>query len=86
MYNIFGIDRDTNPSTLKLHEIMSAIDAELLTTQIRKVVDSGIPYDMTIRTITPLGYTKWIRVYAYPAYDDESRGARGICHDITYYK
>lgn len=86
MYNIFGIDRDTKPGTLKLYEIMSAIDAELLSTQIRKVVDSGIPYDMTIRTITPLGYTKWIRVYAYPAYDDESRGARGICHDITYYK
>lgn len=86
MFNIFGIDRDTDPGTLKLGEIMSSVDAELLAGQMPKVVDSGIPYDMTIRTVTPLGYTKWIRLYAYPAYDDESRGTRGICHDITYYK
>ncbi len=87
MYNIFGIDRDTDLSALKLAEIMSTVDAGILGVQMKKVVESGIPYDMTVRTVTPLGYTKWIRLYAYPSYDEsESRGTRGICHDITYYK
>jgi PAS domain S-box-containing protein len=48
---------------------------------------TGEALDTTFRIRTPIGYSKWLRLYAYPTRkDDAIIGVRGICHDITYYK
>jgi PAS domain S-box-containing protein len=50
-------------------------------------LQTGESFDITMRTKTPIGYTKWFRVYAYPILEQNHPvGVRGICHDITFFK
>jgi PAS domain S-box-containing protein len=86
MYNIFGLDKNVDVKEEYLPQLFNGEGGQLSELN-EKLLSSGQSYDHTIQVKTPLGYKKWIRIYAFPIYD-EARivGSRGICHDITYYK
>lgn len=87
MYSIFGLDRSYNLSRNNLSEAIGKEGNERLIDANIALLRTGKPYDITIRTKTPIGYTKWFRVYAYPILEGPNAiGIRGICHDITIFK
>jgi PAS domain S-box-containing protein len=87
MYNIFGLDKSFDLNAQNLTEILWAGEHQMLDMAMKDLFATGRPFDLTVRTTTPLGYTKWIRVYGYPIHEhDKIIGGRGICHDVTYYK
>lgn len=87
LYNIVGLDKSFSPSTPHLADVFGADNAVVITEVTDTLLRTGKSYDLTISTKTPLGYIKWLRMCAFPIHDgDKIVGARGICHDITYYK
>lgn len=87
MYNIFELDRSVNFKEKDLHETMWGEHTKILMDALTNLMQTGKSFDLTLPTRTPFGYTKWIRINAHPIETNKSiQGARGICHDITYYK
>jgi PAS domain S-box-containing protein len=87
MYNIFGLDNTFDAKHNNLDEILWGSESGNLRKIHENLLATGQPYDHVLRTRTPLGYTKWIRISAFPIYKDTILlGARGICHDVTSYK
>lgn len=87
MYNIFGLDKNFNPETRDVAQLLMGKDGELIVDATKRLLKVGTPYDLTVRTRTPLGYMKWVRIAAFPSIVDKKIiGASGICHDVTYYK
>jgi PAS domain S-box-containing protein len=87
MYNIFGLDRDFDLKAKNLLDILWGEYSEVLREANATLLKTAQPYDFTLRTITPLGYTKWVRTYSFPIMKDgHVAGIRGICHDITLFK
>ncbi len=87
MYNIFGLDKDFDLKTNDLSGIMWGEQSQVLIDATHQLLQTGQPIDLTLRARTPLGYKKWIRVYAFPVFENQHvTGVRSICHDITYYK
>ncbi|RAW00037.1 PAS domain S-box protein [Pseudochryseolinea flava] len=87
MYNMFGLDRSFNVNAENLYQRLWEREGELLDMANKTLLTNGQTYDLTVRTTTPLGYTKWLRVYGYPIIENNTiTGARGICHDVTFYK
>jgi PAS domain S-box-containing protein len=87
MYNIFGVDKNINMKEEYLAELYKSPESAQLNTLNKNLASSGQPYDHIMHFKTPLGYKKWVRIYAFPIYDEQKIiGSRGICHDITYYK
>jgi PAS domain S-box-containing protein len=87
MYNIFGLDRAFDIGTNNLAEVVGAEAGQSVVTAAGHLLRTGEPFDLTLRIRMPLGYTKWIRLYAFPVKDNETiLGVSGICHDITHYK
>ncbi len=87
MYNIFGLDRSFDLKDPHLMQLMWGDQNDVLMDANVALLRTGKSYDLTLRTKTPLGYHKWVRVSAFPILENENAvGIRGICHDITYYK
>lgn len=87
MYNILGLDKSFNLQNRNLWRILWGDEGKILIDAMATLLRTGKPYDITLRAQTPVGYQKWVRVYAFPVWEqDHISGARGICHDITYYK
>jgi PAS domain S-box-containing protein len=88
MYVIFGLDKDSYD--LKRSNLAEALGEEAnghVSQAVARLLKTGEPFDITIRTRTPIGYMKWFRVNAYPIPEGvKTIGARGICHDITFFK
>jgi PAS domain S-box-containing protein len=87
MYNIFGLDKSNPITPDSLSHLLLENHRQLLDAAIAKLLSDGVPLDFNVQAKTPLGYLKWLRIYAYPVYDASSiTGVRGICHDITFFK
>ena len=87
MYNIFGLNPDFNLRNKELSRIMSGNESAALMHAVIRLLRTREPFDLTVRVRNPIGYIKWVRIYAFPR-EEQGRitGMRGICHDITYYK
>jgi PAS domain S-box-containing protein len=87
MYEIFGLDKSYNLKTGDMKEALGVEGSERITNATLELLRTGQPFDIIIRTKTPIGYNKWFRAYAYPIIErDNAVGVRGICHDITFFK
>jgi PAS domain S-box-containing protein len=87
MYSIFGVDSALDLQTHTLADVVGEDASQSLLKAIGNLLITGEALDTTFRIRTPIGYSKWLRLYAYPTRkDDVIIGVRGICHDITYYK
>lgn len=87
VYNIFGLDKNFDLGAHNLTELLWGNQGSVLASAHEKLVMQGDPYDITMRTKTPLGQTKWVRVYAQAKeLNGKIIGASGICHDITNFK
>jgi PAS domain S-box-containing protein len=87
MYNIFELDSQYQINPDSLTEFVLEDHRPILNSAIAKLLTSGEPLDFIVQARTPLGHIKWLRIYAYPIGDkNKPVGARGVCHDITYYK
>jgi PAS domain S-box-containing protein len=87
MYSIFGLDASYDIHKDNLADVIGGEEGRLVVSSIGNLLKTGEPLDITFRSKTPIGYTKWLRLYAYAIVVDELIvGVRGICHDITYYK
>jgi PAS domain S-box-containing protein len=88
MYVIFGLDKER--FELKVDNLTEALGPEgsaHVSQSTSELLKTGNPYDITIRTRTPIGYKKWFRVNAFPITEDNRIiGVRGICYDITFFK
>ena len=87
MYNIFGLDNNFDLKTENLSQILWGDESTVLINANINLLRTGQPYDLTLRSKTPLGYTKWVRIYGFPINENgHAIGVRGVCHDITLYK
>ena len=87
MYNIFGIDKSATLEASKLAELIGTEAGQSVRTATDHLLKTGEPFDITFKMRMPLGYMKWVRMYAFPVSEKEKlSGIRGIVHDITYYK
>ncbi len=87
MYEIFGLDKNFDLKTRNMNEALGEEGSRRMTSATINLLRTGQPFDLIIRTKTPIGYIKWFRTYAYPIIEDnDTVGLRGICHDITFFK
>jgi PAS domain S-box-containing protein len=87
MYDIFGLDENFDLKRDNIAALLFGEEGKFLTASNNNVLTEGKSFDHIFKMKTPLGYTKWVRVYAYPIYQDDAIiGTQGICHDITLYK
>ena len=87
LYSILGFDKGVDLTNPNLAETMWGRQSAILFNATKELLLTGQPYDLTLKTRTPLGYVKWIRIYAFPLQRDSTIiGATGICHDVTLYK
>lgn len=87
MYAIFGLEKNFTPKAENMLEALGVEGGEMISNATRELLKTNQPFDTIIRTKTPLGYTKWFRIYVFPIPEGgRTIGIRGICHDITYFK
>ncbi|MGC3943162.1 MAG: PAS domain S-box protein [Chryseolinea sp.] len=88
MYAIFGLDKGSfEVKVSNLNEALGPEGSAHVSQATGELLKTGSPFDITIRTRTPIGYKKWFRVNAFPIVEqDKIVGARGICYDITFFK
>ncbi|HEY0652299.1 MAG TPA: PAS domain S-box protein, partial [Chryseosolibacter sp.] len=87
MYNIFGLNKNLEITLSTLVDLLLTEERPRMNFAMRNLVETGQPYDIVVGIRTPFGYNKWIRLHAFPLYENNTiSGARGICHDITFYK
>lgn len=88
MYAIFGLDKERLELKISnLDEALGEEGSERVSQASAELLRTGSPFDITIRTKTPIGYKKWFRVNAFPVSEGgKIVGVRGICHDITFFK
>lgn len=87
MYNMFGLDRAWDVSAGNIGEVIGSDAGRSVIAATDHLLKTGEPFDITLRIRMPVGYTKWLRLYAFPvSKESKISGVRGICHDITYYK
>jgi PAS domain S-box-containing protein len=87
LYNIFALDKDFQFKVENLSLVFLDEDCKVLINATDVLLRTGESYDLTVRARTPFGNSKWVRVTAFPVTKGEKIvGARGIAHDITYFK
>lgn len=89
MYSIYGVDRKLNISELNV--IFDLFDEQSKTlvsdSFLRVMLQFHLPFDITAKLKTPLGYKKWIRLTGYPQVEgDRLTKVTGLTYDITYFK
>jgi len=89
MYNIYGVDRSFNISSLaEQYELYEPSSSQLVQQAYENILfQDHQPFDITVRLQTPLGYKKWLRLTGFPVIEGERlRRVVGITYDITLYK
>lgn len=89
MYAIYGVDNSFDVSDL--NEVLRLFDepsSRLVEQTFQNIVlHHELPFDITARIKTPLGYKKWIRMTAHPIVENGMlERILGITFDITYFK
>ena len=87
-YDIYGVDSrpDRSPDA-DIREFYHPDDRETLRTAFRTAIETGEPYDVEARVVTPDGAEKWVRTRGDPQFvDDECVRIRGTIRDITEHK
>jgi PAS domain S-box-containing protein len=89
MYNIFGVDKNTDIQDFDFHLALYEENSKELITHVYQQLIAGITknFDVTVQIITPLGYKKWLRVVGESLENQKySERAVGVTYDITYFK
>jgi PAS domain S-box-containing protein len=87
MYNIFAIDTEFELSIGNFSQLFGDEQSLILIDATDDLLKFGKSYDITLHIRTPIGYYKWLRINAFPFYEDgKIAGAKGICHDITVFR
>ncbi|HEY3402861.1 MAG TPA: PAS domain S-box protein, partial [Ohtaekwangia sp.] len=89
MYNIYGVDHSFQISDLnEIYRLFDQPSGELVKGAFQNIlINYEVPFDVTARLNTPLGYKKWLRITAYPIiYDGMLQRIAGLTYDITYFK
>jgi len=89
MYNIYGVDHAFNISDLnEIYRLFDERSGELVKETFQNIlINHEVPFDITARLNTPLGYKKWLRITAYPVlYEGRLHRISGLTYDITYFK
>jgi PAS domain S-box-containing protein len=87
MYNIFGLDKSYNLLGADLMDDVFGDASVLIKDAHQRLLQTHKPYDFTFETKTPIGYSKWIRVHAFPMTSEgEIISVNGIVLDVTRYK
>ncbi len=83
-YDILAVAPGTDLRIAPERDSLFGSAASLLEESYHRLVKNGHPADLSFPVTTPIGYRKWVRVYAYPVVDgDLITGLSGIVHDIT---
>ena len=88
VYDIYGVDSwsDRSPDA-DIRKFYHPDDREALRTAFRTAIDTGEPYDIEARIVTPDGTEKWVRTRGDPQFaDGECVRIRGTIQDITEHK
>lgn len=87
MYDIFGLDKSFDLGTPDLMRVLFGDAGLLVDDAYQRLLKTGETFDFTFQTKTPIGYTKWVRVFGYPILsNDKIVTVNGIVHDVTRYK
>lgn len=88
LYHILGLSKDIPVDTDRLMNVLPKDDIGLIISATNELLLTGNSYDVTLKTTLLQGQAaRWLRVCAFPVQDgDKVVGARGICHDVTFYK
>lgn len=87
MYNILGLGTGVDFRSKDLFKSIFGDNSAKIVRDTIRLLRTGEPFDHTVTISTPGGNRKWIRINAFPQFDQgRIVGARGICHDITYFK
>ncbi|MFD1588436.1 PAS domain S-box protein [Halorientalis brevis] len=84
VYNIHGVDPDTDVSIEDAIEFYHPQDQDTIRTAHERLTTEGEPYDLELRITRTDGETRWVRALGEPWYKDgDLLGARGTFQDIT---
>lgn len=84
MFNIFDLEIDTNLEDIDYKSLVGNDKWQGFYEVSKELIVKKGEFALVINITTPLGYSKWIKVYAFATVkDDQIIGVRGICHDIT---
>lgn len=87
MYDIFGVDKSFDLTRSDLMIRLFGNPGVLVQDAFSRLLLTGETYEFTLQTKTPIGYTKWVRMFGYPIYSNNVIvSASGIVHDVTRYK
>ncbi|GAA5041032.1 hypothetical protein GCM10011506_41820 [Marivirga lumbricoides] len=87
MFNIFDIDTNTELSLIDYKNLIGNDKWSGFYQVSKELILKKGEFALVININTPLGYSKWIKVYAFSIKEgDQLAGVRGICHDITQAK
>lgn len=88
MYDIFGLSDNYDLNDPDLMKVLFAEKSILIREAYQRLLSTHEPYDFTLEAKTPIGYVKWIRVFAFPILSNDQRvvSVNGIVHDVTRYK
>jgi len=88
VYEIYGIDSHEEPTPASdIREFYHPDDRETIREAFGRAVETGEPYDVEVRVITPDGTTKWVRTRGDPQFEDGTCvRVRGSIQDITERK
>lgn len=89
MYAIHGVDDSFDVNNL--NEVLRLFDepsSRLIAQTFQNILlHHDLPFDITARIKTPLGYKKWVRMTAHPMVEEGMlERILGITYDITYFK
>jgi PAS domain S-box-containing protein len=87
IYDIAGVDRDVDLKNFKVLEPLLGPGLELVAGMYQRLLRTSQNVDITLQVRTPLGYPKWVHIYAFPVLTNgRVTTVSGIVHDVTRFK
>jgi PAS domain S-box-containing protein len=89
MYSIYGVDKSFDKYDLdEMASLFEDSSASLVIETFKNIANQKrLPFDITARLNTPVGYKKWVRITGYPIKEKGVlQKAVGLIYDITYFK
>jgi PAS domain S-box-containing protein len=89
LYKMYGFDPKLPPPPYTEHQKLFTPESwEQLSAALQNTQNTGIPYDLELRTVRPDGSSGWMWVHGMSVLDDngETIGLRGMAQDITERK